>query len=75
MNLGINFSDVLTEGIGTLVSENGPQVLHEGLAEEYESLLAAVLEVDVKVVLADALCVGSKLVLDFLHKFTLAGHL
>ena len=75
MNLGVDFRDVLTEGIGALVSENSPQVLHEGLAEEYESLLAAVLEVNVEVVLADALRVGSKLVLDFLYEFALACHL
>ena len=75
VSLGIDLSDVFTEGIGALVSENGPQVLHEGLAEEYESLLAAVLEIDVEVVLADALRVGSKLVLDFLHELTLSGHL
>ena len=75
MNLGADFSDVLTEGIGAPVPENGPQVLHEGLAKEHESLLAAVLEVDVEVVLADALRVGPKLVLDLLHEFALAGHL
>ena len=75
MNLGVDFGDVLTKDVGAPVTENGPQVLHERLAKEYESLLAAVLEVDVEVVLADALRVGSKLVLDFLHEFALAGHL
>ena len=75
MNLGVDFGDVFTEGIGALVSENGPQVLHERLAKEYKSLLAAVLEVDVEVVLANALREGPKLVVDFLHEFALAGHL
>ena len=75
MNLGVDFCDVFPEGIGALVPENGPQVLHERLTKEYEPLLAAVLEVNVEVVLADALRVGPKLVLDFLHEFALAGHL
>ena len=75
MSLGVDFGDVLSEDIGALVPENGPQILHEGVAKEYESLLAAVLEVDVEVVLADALRVRPKLVLDFLHEFALAGHL
>ena len=75
MNLGVDFGNVLSEGICALGSENGPQVLHKGLAKEYKSLLAAVLEVNVEVVLADALCVGPKLVVDFLNESALAGHL
>ena len=75
MNLGVDFGNVLTEDVGALVPENGPQVLHEGLAKEHESLLAAVFEVNVEVVLSDALCVGPKLVEDFFHEFALAGHL
>ena len=75
VDLGADFGDVLAEDIGALVAEDGPEVLDEGLAKEHESLLAAVLEVDVEVVLADALRVGPKLVLDLLHEFALAGHL
>ena len=75
MDLGADFGDVLAEDIGALVPEDGPEVLDEGLAKEHESLLAAVLEVDIEVVLADTLSVRSKLILDLLHEFALAGHL
>ena len=55
----------LTEDIGALLAKKAPQVLDERLAEEYEALLAAVLEVDVEVVLLDALAVRAKFILDF----------
>ena len=67
--------DVLSEDVSTFVPEEAPEELDERLAEEYQALLAAVFEVNVEVVLSDALCVGPKLVEDFLHEFALAGHL
>ena len=60
-----HLGDVLTEDIGALLAKKAPQVLDERLAEEYEALLAAVLEVDVEVVLLDALAVRAKFILDF----------
>ena len=50
-------------------------MLDEWLAEEDEALLAAILKVDVEVVLFDALAVRPKLFLDFLHKFALTRYL
>ena len=63
--------DVLAEHVGTPVAEQAPQILHERLTEENEALLAAVLEVNVEVVLLDALAVRSKLLLDLLHQLAL----
>ena len=60
-----HLGDELTEDIGALLAKKAPQVLDERLAEEYEALLAAVLEVDVEVVLLDALAVRAKFILDF----------
>ena len=50
-------------------------MLDEWLAEENETLLTAILKIDVKVVLLDAQAMRSKLVLDFLHKSALTRYL
>ena len=50
-------------------------MLDEWLTEENETLLTAILKIDVKVVLLDAQAMWSKLVLDFLHKSALTRYL
>ena len=50
-------------------------MLDEWLTEENETLLTAILKIDVKVVLLDAQAMRSKLVLDFLHKSALTRYL
>ena len=73
--MGRHLGDVLSEHISALVPEKTPEVLHEWFAEENQPLLATVLEVNVEVVLLDAVAVRSKLVLDFLHKLPLSCYL
>ena len=71
----IYLRDVLAEHVSTLLTEHAPQILHQRLTEENEALLAAVLEVNVEVVLLHALAVRSKLLLDFLHQLALSRDL
>lgn len=71
----LDLCNVLSEDIGTLFSEKVPEVLNKWFAKEDQTLLATVLEVDVEVVLLDALTVRSKLILDFLYELPLACYL
>ena len=50
-------------------------MLDKWLAEKDQTLLAAILEVDVEVVLLDTLAMRAKLVLDLLHEFALSRYL
>ena len=65
-----DFGEVLTEDGGLLVAEDGPEVLDEGIGEEKEALADAILEVDVEVILPDALTVLAELLLDVCRQFS-----
>ena len=65
LRVGSHLSNVLSKHVAAVASKEAPQVLDKRLAEENQSLLAAIFKVNVEVVLPDVLAMLSK----FVHNF------
>ena len=70
-----NLGEVLSEDAGLLVTEHGPEVLDQWVWEEQEPFTDTILEVNVEVVLLDALSVLAQLVLHVLGELAQEGDL